>query len=97
MLYGWSCVCLLLCLGILTMYCEHGVCLGFQLMPENESPRHVFEMLYDRYIILLSNTSLHRIGITIYNLFFVLFYLYCYFVPRFTVAPKVVYYDRGCQ
>lgn len=35
--------------GIMTMYCQHGICLGFWLLKDFESPRHVFEVLYDRF------------------------------------------------
>ena len=35
--------------GIFTMFCPHGICLGFQLMIEAESPRTPFEILVQRF------------------------------------------------
>ena len=35
--------------GLFTMFCEHGVCLGFQLMRSAESPQTAFDILVRRF------------------------------------------------
>ena len=35
--------------GLFTMFCRHGICLGFQVMDSAESPRTVFDILVRRF------------------------------------------------
>ena len=35
--------------GIFTIFCEHGVCYGFELMTSHESPRHPFSIFKTRF------------------------------------------------
>jgi hypothetical protein len=48
--------------GLLTVFCSHDLCVGFQILTESESPKHVFQFFYH----------------------------------RFSEAPKIIFYDRGC-
>lgn len=34
--------------GLFLIYCAHGVCVGFKLMPRNEGPSTLHELLYTR-------------------------------------------------
>lgn len=40
--------------GIFTAFCPHGICLGFKLMLDPESPRTAFEVLHQRFAPHLS-------------------------------------------
>ncbi len=35
--------------AIFTLFCQHGVCVGFQALTSQESPRHPFEIFYQRF------------------------------------------------
>ena len=35
--------------GIFTIFCEHGICYGFELMTSHESPRHPFSIFKTRF------------------------------------------------
>jgi hypothetical protein len=34
--------------GLLVVFCQHGICLGFQLLDSHESEAHVFQFFYER-------------------------------------------------
>jgi hypothetical protein len=36
--------------GMVTLFCEHSICSGFQLLTECESVRHIFQMFYHRFV-----------------------------------------------
>ena len=52
--------------GIFTIYCPHGVCCGFEVMEQHESPRHPFEIFLSRFetppttIIYDNSCKLHQ-------------------------------------
>lgn len=52
--------------GIFTLFCSHGVCYGFQILKQHESPRHPFELILTRfhsmpeYIIYDNSCKLHQ-------------------------------------
>ena len=52
--------------GIFTIFCSHGVCYGFQILKEHESPKHPFELFLTRfktmpeYIIYDNSCKLHQ-------------------------------------
>ena len=52
--------------GIFTLFCSHGVCYGFQILKQHESPRHPFELLSTRfhsmpkYVIYDNSCKLHQ-------------------------------------
>ena len=35
--------------GVFTLFCGHGVCLGFKLMANKEGPAMAFDLLYTRF------------------------------------------------
>ena len=35
--------------GLFTVFCAHGICLGFKLMMIKESPKTAFDLLYTRF------------------------------------------------
>lgn len=37
--------------GIFTIFCQHGVCYGFEAMVSNESPRHPFQIFKTRFAV----------------------------------------------
>ena len=57
---------LVLTLGIFTLFCSYGVCYGFQILKQYESPQHPFELLLTRfhsmpeYIIYDNSCKLHQ-------------------------------------
>jgi hypothetical protein len=77
--------------GLFLIFCAHGICLGFMLMPQCEGPSMLFKLLFTRFrhgmqhfIPFQSNGKLSCIAENIYSLLLL-------------AGPKRIVYDNCCN
>jgi len=79
--------------GIFTLFCSHGVCYGFQILEQHESPRHPFKLLLTRfhsmpkYVVYDNSCKLHQY---IINYEPVMFQNTCYDFCSLTMSVPVL-------
>ena len=58
--------------GIFTLFCPHGICLGYEVMQSCESPMHPFNIFKQRFrvapqVIVYDNAELHSFAKTLFT------------------------------
>ena len=78
--------------GAFTIFCAHGLCLGFSLMASQEGPRTPFEILFTRFKEGEVMSSAGRCFWHIHNSL-----EYSNRISMCSAAPSMVVYDNACN